>query len=121
MAQRTKFATMEEYFASVPPESRATLEEIKRIVEAEVRGAEPTIAYQMPAFRKGRVFVYFAAFKHHVGIYPPAHGDAALEAALLPYRGEKGNLKFPYNRPIPFDLIRRVVRALAQQYSSGPV
>ena len=110
---------MDEYFASVPPETRPILEEIKRIVESEVPDAKATIGYQMPAFRKGRIFVYFAAFRHHIGIYPPARGDDALEAALLPYRGEKGNLKFPLNQPMPFDLIRRVVQSLSQQYSSG--
>jgi uncharacterized protein YdhG (YjbR/CyaY superfamily) len=53
--------------------------------------------------------VYFAAFKNHIGFYPPVSGDARLEKALLPYAGPKGNLKFPLDRPIPFALIKRVV------------
>jgi uncharacterized protein YdhG (YjbR/CyaY superfamily) len=74
--------------------------------------AVETISYQMPAFKAGRVFIYFAAFKNHIGIYPPVRGNKDLEQDLVPYRGPKGNLKFPLNEPIPFDLIECVVEAL---------
>ena len=58
----------------------------------------------------------FAAFKKHIGIYPPLQNDRVLMNELPPYRGEKGNLKFPLNEPLPYELIERVVVALAQQY-----
>lgn len=76
------------------------------------------MSYAMPALRRGRVFIYFAAFKHHVGIYPPVDGPAALLEDLAPYRGPKGNLSFPLNQPLPLDLIERVVDALARQYAA---
>ena len=118
MPTARKFATMDEYLAAATPVQRAALEEIRRVVLAVVPDAVPTIAYQMPAFRKGRVFVYVGAFAHHVGIYPPVRGDDALEAELAPYRGPKGNLKFASDRPLPLDLVRRVVVALARQYAT---
>ena len=64
----------------------------------------------MPAFFDGGAIIYFAPFTHHVGVFPPVKGDAALEKALAKYRGEKGNLRFPLDEPIPHDLIERIVR-----------
>ena len=116
MAPRAKFESIDDYLQTVPPEARGVLEEIRRIIEDAVPEAKPTIGYQMPAYRKERIFIYFAAFKRHIGIYPPVEGDEELQRALLPYRGEKGNLKFPLDRPMPYELIRRVVETLARQY-----
>jgi uncharacterized protein YdhG (YjbR/CyaY superfamily) len=68
------------------------------------------------AFKLSRTFIYFAAFKKHIGIYPPVTGDKTLSDELLPYAGDKGNLKFPLDKPMPYELIGRVVVALAKQY-----
>jgi uncharacterized protein YdhG (YjbR/CyaY superfamily) len=116
VSKEKKLASFDEYLASTSPEVRPMLEEIREIVKRTVPEAEEIISYQMPAFRYGRIFIYFAAFKNHVGIYPPVKGDADLEIALLPYRGPKGNLRFPLDQPMPFDLIQRVVASLAKQY-----
>jgi uncharacterized protein YdhG (YjbR/CyaY superfamily) len=109
----------DDYFATVPPEVRPLLEAIRAEVERLVPDAQRCIGYQMPAYRtgekKGRVFFYFAAFKKHIGVYPPVC-DPALVAELAPWRGPKGNLIFPLKDPLPIDLIGRVAAALAQQY-----
>lgn len=115
MNKRPRFATVDEYLASVPADVRPILEKIRLIVRRVVPDAQETISYQMPAFRHRRVFFFYAAFKRHIGIYPPLHGDKALAPELLPYRGEKGNLQFPLDQPIPYDLIARVAAALAEQ------
>jgi uncharacterized protein YdhG (YjbR/CyaY superfamily) len=115
MAERPKFATIDDYLASVSPESKLILEEIRKLIRAEVPNAKETISYQLPAFKLSRTFIYFAAFKKHIGIYPPVKGDKILMDALLPYAGEKGNLKFPLDQPMPYELIGRVVIALAKQ------
>jgi len=115
MRQRPRVSTVEEYLAAVPPDARPILEEIRDRVKRMVPDAQETISYQMPAFRRRRVFFFYAVFKQHIGIYPPLRGDEALEQELLPYRGEKGNLKFPLDQPIPYDLIARVATALARQ------
>lgn len=111
------FVTHEEYFATIDAPARARLEQIRAEVERLVPGAERCISYAMPAFRKGRVFFYFAAFKKHVGIYPPVQGPAALVAELAPWRGPKGNLIFPHSADLPLALIGRVAVALAQDYA----
>jgi uncharacterized protein YdhG (YjbR/CyaY superfamily) len=117
MDKQPKFTTIDDYLASLPHDSRFIIEEIRRIVKAKVPAAVETISYQLPAFKLDKVFIYFAAFKKHIGIYPPVKGDSKLQKALLPYRGEKSNLKFPLDEPIPYDLIGRVVVALSREYS----
>lgn len=116
---RSRPGTIDEYIAAASPEVRPILAEIRSIVERVVPDATPLISYQMPAFRKGRIFIYFAGFKKHIGIYPPLQADAKLDAELKPYRGEKGNLKFPLDQPMPYDLIERVVEALARPHAKG--
>jgi uncharacterized protein YdhG (YjbR/CyaY superfamily) len=116
MSQSPKITSIDEYIATVSPNLRSIMAEIRKIVKRAVPAAEETISYQMPAFKLSRTFIYFAAFKKHVGIYPPVKGDKLLAKALLPYRGEKGNLKFPLDQPIPYELIDRVAVALAKEY-----
>ena len=70
----------------------------------------------MPAFKLDRVFFYFAAFKQHIGVYPPVKGDRELQNELLPYRGDKGNLRFPCESN-SVRLIGRVASALSREYS----
>ncbi len=104
--------THDDYIAQTTPAARALLLAIQARVEAQLPVATRCISYQMPAYRDGRVFFFFAAFKKHIGIYPPLRGDAALIAELAPYRGPKGNLSFPLDQPLPLDLIGRVAVAL---------
>lgn len=112
----------EAYFATLAPAVRERLERIQQTVERRVPGAQRCISYQMPAFRQRRVFLYFAAFKKHIGVYPPVTDDVALIAETARYRGPKGNLSFPLNEALPLDLIGRVAEALAAQYAArtGP-
>ncbi len=116
MATRNRYTTAEQYIAAAAVDAQPVLKKIRSIVRSVAPQAKEVIRYQLPAFRQGRVFFYFAAFKTHIGIYPPVKGDAALEEALLPYRGEKGNLKFPLNQRMPYALIKRVARALTARY-----
>ena len=70
----------------------------------------------MPAFTLDGDLIYFAAFKKHIGIFPPVRGDESLSKELSRFRGEKGNLKFPLDQPIPYALIRRVVRFRVKEH-----
>jgi uncharacterized protein YdhG (YjbR/CyaY superfamily) len=116
MTVRPKFATIDDYLASVSPESQLILGEIRKLIRVKIPNAKETISYQLPAFKLSRTFIYFAAFKKHIGIYPPVKGDKTLMDALLPYTGERGNLKFPLDQQMPYELIGRVAVALAKQY-----
>lgn len=109
--------TVDDYIAAAAFGARPALCKIRAIVKRVAPAAQEVISYRVPAYRQGRVFVYFAAFKSHIGMYPPVKGSAALEKALRPYRGEKGNLRFPLDAPLPYGLIKRVVSALKRQYA----
>lgn len=108
-------STHEQHFAAATAEAGARLRQIQAEVERRVPGAERCVSYRMPAFRLQRVFFFFAAFKHHIGIYPPLSADAALVRATQRWRGPKGNLSFPHDEPLPIELIGRVAAALAAQ------
>ena len=95
--------TVDEYIAASPPAVQALLREVRRVVRAAAPEAEECLSYRIPAFKQAGVVVYFAAFKGHIGLYPPIRGDAALTAAVAPYAGPKGNLQFPYGKPLPLD------------------
>jgi uncharacterized protein YdhG (YjbR/CyaY superfamily) len=110
------FLTHEAYFDSVPPAVRSRLSTIQSTVESLIPEASRCISYRMPAFRTQLVFFYFAAFKKHIGIYPPVKGEAALIQELAPYRGEKGNLSFALDRPLPIELLGRVAIALHREH-----
>jgi uncharacterized protein YdhG (YjbR/CyaY superfamily) len=109
-------ADIDQYIEAASPEARPILREIRRVVAAAVPAATETISYKMPAFKTRRVFFYFAAFKKHIGVYPPAVNDRDLMAELVPFANDKGNLSFPLSSPIPYQLIGRVAKALAAQY-----
>ena len=112
MIDPKKPQTIDEYIATFSPDVQAILEKIRSTLHEEAAGGGEKISYQMPTLTlEGGSLIYFAAFKKHIGLYPPVDGDEALMQALKPYLGEKGNLKFPLSEPIPYPLIRRVVRA----------
>ena len=106
---------IDEYVSGFAPEVRLILERIRSTIRRAAPGAQETISYQIPAFRQNGILVYFAAFKKHIGFYPPVRGDAALEKAVGRYAGEKGNLRFPLDEPIPYALIARIVKLRARQ------
>jgi uncharacterized protein YdhG (YjbR/CyaY superfamily) len=117
MSPRPAFATPSDYLRAIDPAKAKVLRKVLAVIRKAVPGAEPVISYGIPAFRKDRVFIYCAAFRRHIGVYPPVRGDAKLLAALKPYANAKGNLSFPLDEPMPLALIARVAKALARQYN----
>ena len=107
--------TIDEYITAFPPKVRTILKKIRATVAAAAPDAEEVISYRMPAFKQGGILIYFAAFPSHIGVFPPVSGDPELEQALEPYAGPKGNLKFPLDEPIPYDLIRRITALRVRQ------
>ncbi len=103
-------ASIDDYIAVQAIAVQPILHRIRALVREEAPDAQEAISYRMPAFMQGGALIYFAAFKSHIGIYPPVRGDAALLEALAPYRGAKGNLSFPLAEAMPYGLIRRVAR-----------
>jgi uncharacterized protein YdhG (YjbR/CyaY superfamily) len=98
-----------EYIAKFPPAVRTILRKIRATVAAAAPDASEMISYRMPAFAQHGILIYFAAFKDHIGVFPPVSGDPSLERSLSRYMGPKGNLKFPLDEPVPYHLIKRIV------------
>jgi uncharacterized protein YdhG (YjbR/CyaY superfamily) len=112
---RGKPKTISEYIRLFPPEVQEILENIRSTIRSAAPDAQETISYQIPAFTLNGTLVYFAAFKKHIGFYPPVSGDARLEKAISKYAGEKGNLRFPLDQTIPYGLIARIVKLRVKQ------
>jgi len=102
---------IDDYIAGFPPEVQKVLQQVRATIRAAAPQATERISYQMPAFFQDGVLAYFGGFRKHIGFYPPVSGDAKLLREAAPYAGEKGNLRFPLDRPVPYDLIRRIVEA----------
>jgi uncharacterized protein YdhG (YjbR/CyaY superfamily) len=103
--------TIDAYIAACPPDVREILEQVRRTIRETAPDAQETISYGMPAFKlDGHYLVYFAAYKKHIGLYPAPTGIAEFQEALALYGAGKGTMKFPLDQPIPFDLIRSIVR-----------
>ena len=110
---------IDEYIASYSPEVQAVLEKIRLTIRKAAPDAQETISYKIPAFRLNGILVYFAAFKKHIGLYPPVRGDARLVKAASAYAGEKGNLQFPLDESIPYGLIEKIVKLRVKLNSSN--
>lgn len=103
-------ATIDEYIAGFPPDVQAILQQIRATIREAAPDTEEAISYRIPTFNlNGRYLIYFAGFKSHVSVYPAPLGAAELADEVAVYGSGKGTMKFPLNKPIPFDLIRRVV------------
>jgi uncharacterized protein YdhG (YjbR/CyaY superfamily) len=112
---RTAPKSIDEYIAAFSPEVQAILERVRLTISNAAPDAQETISYRIPAFTLSDALVYFAAFKNHIGFYPPVKGDARLEKVISGYAGEKGNLRFPLAQPIPYGLIERIVKLRVKQ------
>jgi uncharacterized protein YdhG (YjbR/CyaY superfamily) len=112
---RTAPKSVDDYIAAFPPEVRTMLERIRLTIGNAAPDAQETLSYQIPTFNLNGALVHFAAFKNHIGFYPPVKGDARLEKAISRYAGEKGNLRFPLDQPIPYRLIERIVKLRVKQ------
>jgi uncharacterized protein YdhG (YjbR/CyaY superfamily) len=104
------FTTVDEYIALADPRAKPALKKIRALVRKTAPRSVEKISYRIPAFVLEGDLVYFAAFKHHIGFYPPVR-DPAVRQLVAKYAGEKGNLRFPLDEPIPYALIAKIVRA----------
>jgi uncharacterized protein YdhG (YjbR/CyaY superfamily) len=115
MAKEQNPADIDGYISQFPADVQAVLRDVRETIRCAAPEAVETISYQMPAFRQHGILVYFAAWKKHIGLYPPITGDKAVEKTIARYAGPKGNLLFPLDEPMPLALIERIVRLRVKQ------
>lgn len=103
-------ASIDEYIRAFPAEVQERLQAVRSLIRAAAPDATETISYAMPTFDlNGHHLIHFAAFKHHIGIYPTPSGIEAFKEELQAYKNAKGSVQFPLDQPLPEDLIRRIV------------
>ena len=108
--------TIDEYIAGFPNDVQKILEKIRMTIKKAAPDAEETISYQIPTFTlKGHYLAYFAAYKKHIGVYPAPVGNAEFKQDLSAYAAGKGTAKFLFDKPIPFDLISKIVQFRAKE------
>jgi uncharacterized protein YdhG (YjbR/CyaY superfamily) len=110
MASMKVFKTIDEYIFAFPKNVQIILEEMRQAISEAAPEAEEAISYGMPAFRHKGILVYFAAFKNHIGFYPTSSAIEAFKEKLSDYETSKGTVRFPINEPIPFDLVKEIVK-----------
>lgn len=109
------YTNIDEYIANFPPQVQTILQKIRQIIHQTVPQATESIAYGIPTFRQPKNLIHFAAYKHHLSLYPIPHGDSEFMQAISPHIKGKGTLQFPFNQPIPWNLIKKIIQLRTAQ------
>ena len=108
-ARKKPVTSVDEYIAQFPREIQEKLQELREAIRESAPEAEETISYRIPAFRQDGILVYFAAFRDHLSFFPTSSGVSAFQEELSGYVTSKGTVRFPLDKPVPLDLVRRIV------------
>jgi uncharacterized protein YdhG (YjbR/CyaY superfamily) len=106
---KTAPKNIDEYIAGFPSDVQRILEKIRNNIKKAAPEAQEKISYQMPTFYLNGNLVHFAAFKNHIGFYPTPSGTEKFQKEISKYRAGKGSIQFPLDKPIPYDLITKIV------------
>jgi len=109
-ASKKQSKTIDEYNAMFPKNIQDILEKIRRVIKESALKSEETISYGIPTFKLNGNLVHFAAFKNHIGFYPTPSAIVAFKKELSPYKQAKGSVQFPLEKPIPYDLVKKIVK-----------
>lgn len=110
--------TIDNYIKSFPENVQELLKQIRSTIKENAPEAEESFAYQMPAYKtNGKPLVYFAGFKNHIGLYATPTGHAKFEKELSKYKQGKGSVQFPLDKPMPLNLIARIVKFRVKENS----
>ncbi len=110
-----KKSSIDEYILQFPENVQAILVKIRAVIKDAAPLAEEKISYQMPTFYMHKNLVHFAAYKHHIGFYPTPAGIEAFKDEISGYKWAKGSVQFPIDKPIPYELIKRMVEFRVRQ------
>jgi uncharacterized protein YdhG (YjbR/CyaY superfamily) len=107
---KAAYETIDEYIAQFPEEIQEILKTLRKVIKEAAPDAKEKISYQMPTFDLYGNLVHFAAHKNHIGFYPDPSGIDAFKDELSKYKGAKGSVQFPLEKPLPYELISRIVK-----------
>jgi uncharacterized protein YdhG (YjbR/CyaY superfamily) len=109
-SNKASFNSTDEYIAAFPEEIQIILKELRATIKAAAPDAQEKISYQMPTFTLYGNLVHFAAYKNHIGFYPSPGVLQAFKDQLSIYKGSKGAVRFPIDKPLPLKLIGEMVK-----------
>lgn len=109
MRNKKEYGDIDDYIRGFSPDVRKKLMEIRNLIKKMVPDAEEKISYRMPAFFLNGNLVYFGAFEDHISFFPTSSGIAAFKSEISAYKHAKGTVQLPLDKPIPIELIRRIV------------
>ncbi len=104
------FTTIDEYIALFPAPVQEIMQTLRKVIKEAAPDATEKISWEMPTFVLHGNLIHFAGHKKHIGLYPGPDGIAAFQEELSEYKGAKGSVQFPYDKPIPYELISRIVK-----------
>lgn len=105
-----KAKDVDEYISMFPDNIQELLKKVRSTIKEAAPEAEEVISYQIPAYKYHGMLIYFAAFKNHIGLYPMVSAINKFKEELSVYKGEKGSVQFPHNKPLPLALISKIVK-----------
>ena len=115
MDKKSKYTTIDEYITQFPKDTQRLLEQIRSTIQDAAPDATETINYQIPTFKLNGNLVHFAGYKKHIGFYPDPSSIIAFKNELSKYKTSKGSIQFPIDKPLPLDLVKRIVEFRVQQ------
>jgi uncharacterized protein YdhG (YjbR/CyaY superfamily) len=119
MPDPTPPASIDDYIAGFAPQVQSMLQQLRRVIIEAAPGVQQGIGYRIPAFKlNGRVLIYFAAYRNHIGLYPVSADDAGMAHELAAFASGKATLKFALDQPLPLELIAGVVAAKIGQQAA---
>lgn len=104
------FSSIDEYISQFPPDIQEILQRLREVIKEAAPEAQEKISYQMPTFALHGNLVHFAAHKKHIGFYPAPSGIEAFKDQLSGYKGAKGSVQFPIEKPLPYELVKDIVK-----------
>lgn len=113
-----KFDNVDDYINSFSQDKKKVLLGFRKKIRKLVPGANESMSYGMPGYKlNGKPLVYFAAFKNHIGFFPTPSGIDVLEKEEERYKTGKGTMRFALDKPIPWDLIEKIVKSRIKEVS----
>ena len=115
IAGKKQFKTIDEYIKTFPEDVQNILTKMRKTIQEAAPEAKEAISYQIPTFKLNGNLVHFAAYKNHIGFYPTSSGIDVFKDDLSPYKSAKGSVQFPIDKPVPYDVVRKIVLFRVQE------
>jgi uncharacterized protein YdhG (YjbR/CyaY superfamily) len=108
---KTNYTSVDEYIKTFPPSTQKVLHSVRKTIKEVIPDAEEVISYQIPTFKlNGKYIIYFAGWANHISVYPKPRGSESLNKQLAKFKGGKGTVQFPLDKPIPLPLVKKIVK-----------